>query len=152
MATQFPGVSIANLKASMLGSVTPVAALNGLCQTNVSCLLDLHACHSEFVCIAFNIVRASAIQYAQGSVLLGYNTNKALIPVYCSTYCSKQAVSSVSTNNTHLLVRQDLLQKECVESAYLDVLQANLGIVPQPELCDGNAGAAECVQPEPLTG
>jgi len=36
IAAQYPSLSVTNMKASMLASVTPVAGLNGYCQTNVS--------------------------------------------------------------------------------------------------------------------
>ncbi len=36
MAAQYPSLSVTNMKASMLASVTPVAGLTGYCQTNVS--------------------------------------------------------------------------------------------------------------------
>ena len=36
IAAQYPSLSMSNMKASMLGSVTPVAGLSGYCQTNVS--------------------------------------------------------------------------------------------------------------------
>ena len=53
MAAQYPSLSVTNMKASMLASVTPVAGLTGYCQTNVS-LTHSHnySCHMQLVCQA----------------------------------------------------------------------------------------------------
>ena len=50
IAAQYPSLSVTNMKASMLASVTPVAGLNGYCQTNVSLATNTTAAPSCSLC------------------------------------------------------------------------------------------------------
>ncbi len=59
IAAQYPSLSVTNMKASMLGSVTPVAGLSGYCQTSVSpkqpAFDNLCVCVC-FVCVCVSLV------------------------------------------------------------------------------------------------